>query len=641
MTFRYRDSWRPTGRKGSIGLQKDQNPRQCSCNVRVGGARARGLPFVLAALWGWMGACGPSDERPPPMPPVVSVPVCGTFEAVLDLPVEADNPFDPDQVRVEVAFEGPGGQTFTVPAFVARPYDRTLVDGTERLTPAGGLAWRVRFSPTGAGRWRWRWEADRAGETTRSCWLAFEAGGSRAGSCAPLRVSEADSRYLCGADGTPFLAVGENLGWYDGRGTFAYDDWLEKLAAQGANYIRLWMPSWAFGLEWIERDGQGRVARSSLGNYTDRLGRAWQLDHVMERARDLGLRVMLCLQNHGPFSLQSNSEWVDNPYNAANGGPLGEPVEVFTDPEALSLFERRLRYIVARWGYAPNLLAWELWNEVDLVEGAALEDVVAWHRRMGRLLEALDPRDRLITTSVGAVPAILDFLLGTTLYGPLWELPEIDIVQLHLYTLGEIGVDFAAVFPLIVEGLRGFGKPVLIAEAGVDYRGPAETLRADPEAIGFHDMLWAGLFSESMGTGMTWWWDNVIDPEDLYFHFGPVAAFTRDVPFHRQGFESGGILAVAPAKDLVAFCLRGETVTLAWVKNAAHQWFHPEPSAVAEAVVRITGLPEGGWSARWLDAYTGGTVAGESVDVRQGGAELQAPVFARDIALRLDRLAGP
>jgi hypothetical protein len=35
------------------------------------------------------------------------------------------------------------------------------------------------------------------------------------------------------------------------------------------------------------------------------------------------------------------------------------------------------------WGYSPNLLAWELWNESDLAEQPpTIDPVVDWHREM-------------------------------------------------------------------------------------------------------------------------------------------------------------------------------------------------------------------------------------------------------------------
>ena len=46
------------------------------------------------------------------------------------------------------------------------------------------------------------------------------------------------------------------------------------------------------------------------------------------------------------------------------------PAAFFTDPEAKALFKQRLRYLVARYGAYRNLLAWELFNEVQFVGSA-------------------------------------------------------------------------------------------------------------------------------------------------------------------------------------------------------------------------------------------------------------------------------
>jgi hypothetical protein len=91
---------------------------------------------------------------------------------------------------------------------------------------------------------------------------------------------------------------------------------------------------------------------------------------------------MLCLENHGAFSLTHDSEWADNPYNAANGGPLAHPADFFTHEEARRLFEPGLRYVMARWSASGIVLGWELWKEVDLVTNPDAPDVIAWHREM-------------------------------------------------------------------------------------------------------------------------------------------------------------------------------------------------------------------------------------------------------------------
>ena len=230
--------------------------------------------------------------------------------------------------------------------FAYRPFELTL-------------ELRARFRPPfGSPEGDWQWRALITTDTRReTAWSSLTAIRDPAGR-GLLQVSPRDPRYLAFEDGSPYLAIGENMAWYDGRGTFAYDTWLERLAASGGTYIRVWMPSWAFGLEWVTRDGD-TLTGSSLGDYTARLDRAWQLDYVLARAEALGIQVMLTIQNHGPFSTVHAGQWPDNPYNAANGGPLETPVDFFVDPSARQLFERRLRYIVARWGHHPNIFCWD------------------------------------------------------------------------------------------------------------------------------------------------------------------------------------------------------------------------------------------------------------------------------------------
>ena len=552
------------------------------------------------------------------------------FETRGQVWADYENPFDPAQVYLTGEFCAPDGTIVRMPGFATREYRRTLVGGAEELAPAGPLHWAVRFTPTEPGDWSWRWSVSTRNGVARTPWRPFEVDPPAAGRHGFLRPSPLDPRDLRFDDGTPYVAFGENTGWYDARGSFAYDDWFAQLAAQGANAARVWMPSWAFGLEWIVRAPDGTVASSSLGDYRARLGRAWQLDRVFEAAERHGIHLVLCIQNHGPFSLEANSEWADNPYNAANGGPLVEPTGIFTDPAARALFLRRLRYVVARWGSSPHLLAWELWNEVDLV--ASGPAVQTWHAETARWLHELDPYDHPITTSLAR---------GDT--AGLWALPEIELVQIHHYAY-PLGIDIPTVLAgrLAAQRAAHPGKPQLVGEYGTDYRGPAETLALDPESIGFHHGLWAGLLGGGFGTGLSWWWDNLVDPEDLYFHFRPLAVLVDGIAFDAQGFAPVRPPASAPGRALAAYALRGTDVVLAWVQNVAHQWLlpplpGPNPVPVEDATLALDGLADGAWTARWIDAYTGEDLAGEPVQISGGAVVLAVPTFARDVALRMER----
>jgi hypothetical protein len=546
---------------------------------------------------------------------------------------EGANPFDPAEVELWGEFEAPDGELFSMPGFVTQEYARELVGGFEKLRVTSGAHWRVRFTPTRPGSWRWRWHlATPAGEDTTP-WRELEVDPPAPDRCGFLRVSALDPRYLRFDDDTPFFAVGENLAWYDGRGTFAYDDWFARLSEHGVNYVRLWMPSWAFGIEWLRRDGETVVSR--LGDYRDRLDRAWQLDRVLEAAEAHGIYVMLTIQNHGPFSLDANSQWADNPYNAENGGPLDHPLGFFTDETARELFRRRLRYVVARFGASTHLLAWELWNEVNLVANPLDPDVRAWHQEMARELLALDPYDRMISTSVS---------LGSE-QSPLWDLPEIAFTQSHTYNWPLL-MDTASLLATFSARTRVPGKPTLIAETGADFRGPAETLATDPSHIGFHDGLFIGVLAETFGTGMSWWWDNVIDPQDLYGHFGAVARFVEGVAFDEEGFVAARPAVQAAGRSLTAWALLGPSRGLVWIKNLDHQFFPVEtregdPLPVDGALLELTGLVDGAWQARFLDTTTGADLAIVDLEVVAGAAALPVPSFVGDVALRLERPGPP
>lgn len=587
-----------------------------------------GTIVVVVALGAlFLTSCG-SDGSP--SVPTDTVAVFETFETTLDRAVVEANPFDPEEIAVGAEFVAPDGGKHRVIGFVARDFSRQLVSGREQLTPAGDLAWRVRFTPSEAGTWQWRWTIRDDGGDAVGDWRTLVV--TPTGGKGFLRVSRSDARYLEFDDGSPYVAVGQNLAWYGARGTFDYDAWIERLAAEGATYIRLWMPSWAMGLEVIRRDGNGNVALSTLGDYTEQLDRAWQLDYVLDLAARHGIAVMLCIQNHGAFSLTNNSEWNDNPYNVANGGPLDAPGGIFTDAEARELFRRRLRYVVARWGHATNLLAWELWNEVDLTQIPSDAAVVEWHREMAAEIRALDPYDHLITTSLS------DSLGSRPGLDAVWDLDDIDFTQAHYYSFGGFVTDFTQLFPRIAARLRRFDKPFLFAEAGVDFRGPVETLANDPESDGIHDILWAGLFTGGFGSGMTWWWDNVVDPEDLYFHFGAMAATVEGVDFASEEFAVETVTASsAEGRTVRVFVLHGTETMLLWVKNPAHQWYSPDPTVLTGVELALADATDGTYRARWIDTRGGGEIANGIVTANDGVLSVQAPSFQRDIALRLDR----
>lgn len=449
-----------------------------------------------------------------------TVPRYGRIKLVLDLTAHYTNPFDPAEIDVHAEVTPPSGRTYTVPAFFGGGYARELRGHQEILQPVGEPGWRLRICPTEVGPHQLRVLAtDRTG-TVQAGPVVMEAVPSQDPGF--VRVSREDPRYFAFDDGSPYFAVGANVCWGGSRGTFDYDDWLPRYGAAGCNYFRVWLgPAWTtFALERVGRPEEGL----GLGRFD--LANAWRLDYVLDLAEQQGLYVMFCLDSFNELRYQKDGAypfWENTPHNAAHGGPLAEPKEFWTNETMRRLYRNKLRYLVARYGAWTHVLSWEFWNEVDIISPSAYlpEEVRNWHAEMGDYLRGIDPYDHLITTSFA----------GSGGRPEIDALPQIDYVQTHNYG----SRDIAAALSNYQWLKERFGKPHYVGEFGTDAGGGEAEV--DPTGIALHNGLWAPIMAGSAGTGMLWWWDNHIHPNDLYFHFAAVARFIAGIDWPRAGFR--------------------------------------------------------------------------------------------------------
>ncbi len=321
-----------------------------------------------------------------------NIPKWSKLELELDVAREVQNPFDPGQMDLRVRFVGPNRNLHVVPAF----FD--------------GARWKARFTPTTEGAWT-ATAMLAAASPIETMPVRFTVVAPRETARGFVHVDKRNPYTLAFDDGTPFFAIGLNLGWWKDDPIKDYTRWMDALAANGGNTMRVWMAPWSFALEWND---------TPLGDYTNRMQRAAWLDTVFELAEQRGIYVQLVLLNHGQFSETTNAEWHENPFNVKKGGFLKSPVEFATDPRAKALFKQRLRYIAARWGYSTNLLAWEWWNEVNFTPIVETKLHKAWIEEMTPALMQHDPNDHLLTTSY-AIEGDVE----------IWNMPEIDLVQRH------------------------------------------------------------------------------------------------------------------------------------------------------------------------------------------------------------------
>ncbi|MGO8701736.1 MAG: DUF5060 domain-containing protein [Limisphaerales bacterium] len=425
----------------------------------------------------------------------------------------APNPFDPDVIRVDGTFALPSGGTTTVPAFWYQGYARSLSGGYEYDAATGAPGWRLRYLPTEVGVYALT-------VTIRTNGLTY-GGPATTNFSVPAGPPPNRSgyvgigpshQYFQTGDGQALRLNGEDVGWYD-IGTYDYDTWFANMQKAGENYARVWMCPWAFGIE---------DAAASLTRYN--LQAAWQLDYVLQLAESRGIYILLALDYHGMFATQpdsfgGNNYWPQNPYNATNGGPCATPDSFFTNTNAERIYEKRLRYLIGRYGYSENLLAWEFFNEIDNdYSFLNARDVAAWHGLLGAWLHTNDVFGHLVTTS----------LTGSSDRPEIWSLPEMDYANYHSY--GEPGP--ANRLSAVARSFQqAYGKPVLIEEFGTSAAGWNQS--SDPYLRGWRQGIWGGALGGAAGTAMSWWWQN-IDTADDY----PTYAALSDI-LYRTGWGSG------------------------------------------------------------------------------------------------------
>ncbi len=544
----------------------------------------------------------------------------------IDLTASYDSPFDPGQIEIEGQFTTPTGRIVTIPAFMDQPFERRIWGGgrfsEEVMTEGGPPEWRIRFMPSEPGKYRFTVRARDGSGSVTSPVSSFEAGpGSGRGY---IRVSTKDPHYFEFDNGEPFFAIGLNMVEHPLSEYYRY---IPRLAENGGNFSRLWIGYDYFALE-----------HGTMGFY--RLDNAWRLDQVMELSEKWGIYQKLCIDWIRYITPRGEArrgfDHEDYAYSISNGGPCQNMKDFFTLPEAKRRFKNRLRYLVARWGYSPNVMAWELWNEIDLVDPKALDPsiIVPWNQEMCRYLKSIDPWQHLTTNS----------LAGKDTSKSYWPLEENQFAQRHGYSTPRpdavlASADMAGNVIQWLNDVSGFQKPYLMAEFGlqrdrIDVRGVCDR---DQEGIHMHAGLWSALAHGSAGTGQLWWWGQYVDPKNLYVQFRAVASFVRGIPWNTAGFER--MEPETPNESLRAIGLRGKQISILWLQNTAHTWWNVVNGTVISPVepveLILPGIPPGRYSIEYWDTYSGKMTRKETASATAGSLKIMTPRLETDIALKI------
>ncbi len=545
------------------------------------------------------------------------------------------NPFDPNAITLDALVALPSGRQMLVPGFWFEDYQRSLQDpansgkgAVEVLRADGSPEWRVRFASGEIGLHRVTLILRSGSSTRRSAPIEVRVASGASGGF--IRASRRNPMFLENDSGHAFFPIGENLCMYKKReGTYYFDRMLAHLAAAGGNYVRLWQEYYVpHDPKGVAGPGDGDYAGFPLETQVTGLGRydlqsAWRLDYVAALAERLGIRWQLAFEMVVWWVERLPYRWLRNPYNAANGGPCAKPIDYLTSPRAREMVKRRLRYSVARWGWSTNLVAWELWNEVDIMDGFNSAANVAWHRDIGSYLTQIDPYGHLITTS-WRDPG-------------MFALPQITLVEAHSYWAQPYD---AAEYSLQDSDhlMRPFGKPFFFGEQGME-----GNLKVDPEGKNFHDCVWTTAVSGAAGVGMYRWWDYVED-NNLYRHYAPLAKFVSGVDWPGRRWTPIHLALPTLPVSVNVYGVSGGDRALLWIHDPlAFRIFdgkvvrgESQPKVKANAAP----LEDGDYTVEWWDTTTGAIVRTDPGVVNHltdfgYGLELTPPAFWGDIAARV------
>jgi hypothetical protein len=413
----------------------------------------------------------------------------GTYpmiEASFELPQVHGNPFDFAQNDVMVKIVQPDGSGVTIPAF----FD-------------GGQTWRVRHTPNMPGKYTIGAVTlnGRHAEPLKLQPSEFSVEGvSRPGF---VRLDPGDNKRFILDDGSTYYPVGYNLGWRT-EGAPPLIESIARMGKAGINWTRIWMCYWdGKNLDW-PREGAAQIQLGYLSLPTAKL---W--DQIVGAADAADIHFHLVLQHHGQYSTGADPNWQINPWNKANGGWLEKPEQFFTDPKAIALTKAKFRYIVARWGYSPAIMAWELFNEAEFTDaytGGKIDDIAAWHETMAKFIREQDAYHHLIVTSSKVAEP------------KLWG--AVDYYEAHVYPPDVLSA-------IAVLDDNHLDKAYFYGELGL-----LEDLNPKSGDV-LHQVLWGSMMSGSSAPAQYWSWD-VVESNNLLFHYTAAQKFIEQSGLSRQ-----------------------------------------------------------------------------------------------------------
>lgn len=284
------------------------------------------------------------------------------------------NPFDPEDISVEVEFSGGGDGKNTkrkVFGFYYKEYQRDMINLTwnEDTTT---FPWRIRFAPEQIGIYHFTIKIKALGKEWKSIPVFFRCTGSdKKGFIEVKEKGTLNGRYLSfSKTGETFFPIGLNLDWpaaitnesnkvlieyyhqknkiplskniiqTESHQSLQYNLWVKQLQLNGGNSFAVGMAPFGFSIEW-----------EKLNDYSKGMNNAWELDRLVEMAESQKMFIALSLDFHDEFLSDkklswnhSRIGWDDNPYNSKNhtkDSTIKTQLDFFKNKTAITNYKKK------------------------------------------------------------------------------------------------------------------------------------------------------------------------------------------------------------------------------------------------------------------------------------------------------------
>ena len=447
------------------------------------------------------------------LPPSVSTQVEGFLNGGTGI-----NPYDPDQVEVRAIFRNAlaPSMIWIRQGFYYR--DITLT-GNGYIQSQSAYPFRVRFAPPISGIIDLRLELYVNGNLVDS-FEGIRITVDNYWHAAPLSLNGAGK--LKDARGNTVFAAGQSIAFAEDTdnaspNNAAFNDqrnYINDLINNSGNMVRVRLDPWSNEIEWEELGIYGSNRDQNSKNFL-RQYHAYQLDKTFDVCEGNNIYMFLTLMQDQTLNTDdhygTNSNWDLSKRHSPYSTIISNPEDFLSNNQSKDYFKKKLRYIIARWGYSANLGIYSLMNESNGVgdyknNSATRSHMEAWHCEMSAYLKSFYPA-HLVTTGYTADGTSLSSTANKD--DNSFACPNIDIASCNHYsTSRDVHQERHDDIPKRVshnpnKNIHTLIKPFIFGELGMTDCKPASDGYTDAE---FHNSLWStSMYSNAIGNGLYWY----------------------------------------------------------------------------------------------------------------------------------------